>query len=189
MNPIAFASKTKLGLGCGGALLLALACSHQPEPKMTPASGELTAPPAAPAPASAENTSGASLHLSEGVRRRCNLPDEPAEAPQFDFDEAELRPRGAGILDQVAECMQRGALKSEGVSIIGHADPRGSDAYNEQLGLRRADAARSYLSGRGVSTTRLTVESRGEQDASGTDPASWQLDRRIDIEETTPQVP
>jgi hypothetical protein len=31
----------------------------------------------------------------------------------------------------------------------------------------------------------MTVQSRGELDAKGSDEASWQLDRRIDIDATT----
>jgi outer membrane protein OmpA-like peptidoglycan-associated protein len=172
-------------LGCSAALGIA-GCSHQPEPKLVPASGHIDVPPAS---TSHPDQHDATIHLSEGVRRRCNLPDTPREDPQFDFDEAALRPRGESILDGVATCLKEGALKDEGVTIIGHADPRGSDEYNQQLGMERAEAAQQYLNDHGVTEGRVTVRSRGEQDAVGTDSASWQLDRRIDVEETTPQAP
>jgi hypothetical protein len=51
------------------------------------------------------------------------------------------------------------------MTIVGHADKVGSDAYNDSLGLRRARAVVAYLAGQGISRGRLdAVESRGESD-------------------------
>lgn len=169
---------------------LLIGCSHnEKEPQLTPASGVRTPPtqaaPRVDEPQTTVSSSG-SFNLSEGVRTRCNLPDEPREDPQFDFDDAGLRDRGKRILDGVADCMLNGALKDESLTIVGHADPRGPDDYNQELGARRAESARDYLMQRGVPLARMTVQSHGERDATGTDESSWQLDRRIDIDETTP---
>lgn len=172
-------SAAAVGLG------LLLGCSHQPEPRMTPASGVISEPERPATQQAAERNSGY-IQLSEGVRSRCNLPDAPTESPQFDFDASVLRDRGMGILDGVASCMLRGSLKDEVLTIVGHADPRGSEEYNQGLGLRRAESARDYLMRQGVPLARIIVRSRGEQEAQGTGPDSWQLDRRVEIEETTP---
>jgi peptidoglycan-associated lipoprotein len=67
------------------------------------------------------------LIVSESIRTKCGVPETPFNSPQFDFDAAALRPRGEGILDLIATCMRDGSLKGQGVTIIGHADPRGTD--------------------------------------------------------------
>jgi len=51
--------------------------------------------------------------------------------------------------------------------------------------MERARAVRDYLASQGVAVSALNVKSRGELDASGTGPASWQLDRRVDIDEAS----
>ncbi|HEX4355420.1 MAG TPA: OmpA family protein [Polyangiales bacterium] len=56
--------------------------------------------------------------------------------------------------------------------------------YNQELGMGRANAAKDYLTAHGVTGSAVTVRSRGDQDATGTDASSWQLDRRVDIEES-----
>lgn len=110
-------------------------------------------------------------------RRSARSRSRRASLPQFDFAEAELRARGEGILAGIAQCMKQGALQGEKVTLVGHADPRGPDAYNQRLGMARAAAARDYLASQGVAVSSLALKSRGERDASGTGPASWQLDR------------
>jgi outer membrane protein OmpA-like peptidoglycan-associated protein len=123
------------------------------------------------------------LVVGDRMRATCNLPDTRSEAPQFDFDKAMLRSRGREILDSVAKCMREGTLKGQNIVITGHADPRGTDAYNQRLGARRAEAARHYLVGSaGIDAARIEIRSRGEQQASGDDPKSWQLDRRVEVD-------
>jgi peptidoglycan-associated lipoprotein len=47
--------------------------------------------------------------------------------------------------------------------IEGHADSRGTNEYNLALGERRADAVRDYLVSLGVSTDRMSILSKGEE--------------------------
>jgi outer membrane protein OmpA-like peptidoglycan-associated protein len=168
----------------GALFLMCVSCSQEPEPKMPAAPHPAPAAPTAEMETTASSTE---LVVSEPIRRRCDLPDTPPESPQFDYDQADLRPRGTDILASVAKCMLEGPLKDEGVTITGHADPRGSDAYNRDLGMRRATSAQEYLLELGVSTERISTRSLGEREATGTDPASWQVDRRVEIEEMNPQ--
>jgi peptidoglycan-associated lipoprotein len=124
------------------------------------------------------------LGVSPGISERCKLPETRAESPQFDFDDSELRPRGMNILDGIAACMQEGgALARQSVTVVGHADPRGTEDYNRGLGMRRADAARRYLESKGIPASRVNVRTRGEAEAKGTDVSGWQLDRHVEIEE------
>ncbi|KPN19672.1 hypothetical protein AO715_06745 [Xanthomonas sp. Mitacek01] len=64
----------------------------------------------------------------------------------FDTDRASVRPEFAGLLDAVAARLE--ALGGGLVGIVGHADVRGSHAYNVDLGLRRARAVYDALAGR-----------------------------------------
>ncbi|MCA9580098.1 MAG: OmpA family protein, partial [Myxococcales bacterium] len=50
----------------------------------------------------------------------------------------------------------------EVLEIEGHADGSGSDAYNRDLSLRRAEAIRDWLVEHGVDPERLRVAARGE---------------------------
>jgi large repetitive protein len=56
----------------------------------------------------------------------------------FDTDKADIKPQYATVIDKVAADIER--LGGGVVGVIGHADKRGSDAYNVALGLRRAKA-------------------------------------------------
>jgi outer membrane protein OmpA-like peptidoglycan-associated protein len=48
------------------------------------------------------------------------------------------------------------------ISVDGYTDSVGSDAYNEKLSKRRAEAAQRYLVGKGVDASRITVRGLGE---------------------------
>jgi len=67
------------------------------------------------------------------------------EKVKFGFDTSELSPEAMAALDEFAE-----QLKSQNVGVFieiqGHTDSVGSEKYNEELGLLRAEAVRRYLS-------------------------------------------
>ncbi len=142
---------------------------------------EPTAPMHAPPPSPPAESSSGNLAVEESIRISCNLPNDEAKAPKFDYDEAALLERGKGILSGVARCLKEGPMKTETITLIGHADPRGSERYNEQLGQRRAEAARDYLLAADVPAGRMRVVSVGESEATGTDVASWRTDRRVEV--------
>ena len=162
-------------------MLLLIACAHDQPKALVPTA--MTAPAPIPAPVAATPPPDSSLNVSEAVRVKCSLPDTPVDSPQFDYDQADLRPRGMGILDGIAACLQTGSMKGEGLTVTGHTDPRGSDSYNEDLGMRRANTARDYLVSKGIASADITVTSRGKLDATGDEAAGWQLDRRVAIDE------
>jgi outer membrane protein OmpA-like peptidoglycan-associated protein len=144
---------------------------------------------AAPAQAQARPTQEADTDAGDDsavvvaveIQRACQLPKGAENVPRFAFDEAQLRPRGRNILDDVANCLTAGRLQNRTISIVGRADPRGPEQYNQELGLSRAEAARQYLIRQGVSEQQLVVRSRGEAGAEGNDEESWKLDRRVDL--------
>jgi len=68
--------------------------------------------------------------------------------------------------------------------IIGHADNQGTDAVNQRLGLRRAEAAKTYLVKRHqIDGSRIAVESRGSSEpiAANDTEAGRELNRRVVI--------
>jgi peptidoglycan-associated lipoprotein len=67
------------------------------------------------------------------------------EKVKFGFDMSELSPEAQAALDQFAEQL-KGENRNVYVEIQGHTDSVGSDNYNEELGLLRAEAVRRYLS-------------------------------------------
>jgi len=48
--------------------------------------------------------------------------------------------------------------------VTGHTDLVGTPEYNQALGLERADAAAKYLESKGFPASRMTVQSKGEQE-------------------------
>ncbi|WP_413975795.1 OmpA family protein [Stenotrophomonas acidaminiphila] len=77
----------------------------------------------------------------------------------FDTGKSAIRPGFEALLDTVAAALER--LGSGRVSIVGHADVRGSDAYNTALGLARAKAVSDALGKRlgAEARSRLRVDS------------------------------
>jgi outer membrane protein OmpA-like peptidoglycan-associated protein len=69
------------------------------------------------------------------------------------------------------------------VRIVGHTDNTGSDAINNPLSVNRAQSARDYLVGRGVSSSRISIDGRGSREpiADNATEAGRARNRRIDI--------
>ncbi|MCH2077697.1 MAG: OmpA family protein [Rhodobacteraceae bacterium] len=79
----------------------------------------------------------------------------------FDFNSSILDPTARQILDQQAVFIRQ--FPEARFRVYGHADAVGSEVYNKRLGLRRANAAVSYLTTRGIPRSRLeAVVSFGE---------------------------
>ncbi|MDB5270571.1 MAG: hypothetical protein JWP58_3611 [Hymenobacter sp.] len=73
--------------------------------------------------------------------------------------------------------------------IIGHADSRGTDEFNQALSLRRAEAVKRYFTNKGVESERVITEGRGESEpaAPNTTPAGMSKNRRVEFKfEYTP---
>jgi OmpA-OmpF porin, OOP family len=134
------------------AFAFAAGCATQEPPK--------PAPPPAPPPAPAPEIRPA--------------PPPPAPAPKpaaekvtsaatvgFDFDQAVVKPEGKARLDDLASKVR--GINLEVVIAIGHADAIGSDAYNQKLSVRRAEAIKAYLVSKGIEPNRIYTEGKGEK--------------------------
>ncbi|HVK87367.1 MAG TPA: OmpA family protein [Kofleriaceae bacterium] len=146
-----------------------------------------TPPPAEPAKPVDNSLLKEDLPVSQGlavspeILQACGI-KAPTANPSFDYDKDELSPEDRQVLDQIATCFTTGALKGKALSLIGRADPRGTEEYNLGLGSRRAATVSSYLERLGVAKAQLGVTTRGALDATGTDEAGWQKDRRVDLQ-------
>ena len=99
----------------------------------------------------------------------------------FDTGRAELNPGAATKMDQLAQFLtQHPDRRAE---IDGFTDSVGSDAYNEELSQRRANAVKAALVTRGVDPTRITTQGYGKAYpvASNTDSGGRQLNRRVEV--------
>ena len=80
----------------------------------------------------------------------------------FDFDKSVVKPQYFELLRNVKDYAEQHDLR---LTIIGHTDSKGSDAYNMALGMRRAVAVRDKLIEFGLDPARIIgVESRGESE-------------------------
>lgn len=80
----------------------------------------------------------------------------------FDFDRAVLKPEGRVAMDQLIAKLA--GVNVEVVIATGHTDSIGSDKYNLDLGMRRAESVRNYLVAKGLEPGRVYVDSRGERE-------------------------
>ncbi len=79
---------------------------------------------------------------------------------RFGFDEYDLSDTAEQALDIFVEDL-KSRDQSVYIEIQGHTDSTGSEAYNLQLGQRRAEAVRRYLNQRGIPLARMAVISYG----------------------------
>ena len=89
------------------------------------------------------------------VRRRIVL-----RGVNFDFDKSNIRPDARPILDEAVA-----TLKNEPdirISVEGHTDAIGTDAYNQKLSERRARSVADYLQRGGIARSRMTTAGFGE---------------------------
>lgn len=80
----------------------------------------------------------------------------------FDWDSAIPPESAAQIIDSVVS--NAAACRWAGLAVTGHTDRSGSDAYNNGLSVRRANAIASLLEGRGLNRGLLEVSGRGESE-------------------------
>jgi OOP family OmpA-OmpF porin len=72
----------------------------------------------------------------------------------------------------------------EVIIAIGHTDWIGTDAYNQKLSVRRADAVKQYLVSKGIEPNRIYTEGKGESQpiADNKTAAGRAKNRRVEIE-------
>jgi outer membrane protein OmpA-like peptidoglycan-associated protein len=99
----------------------------------------------------------------------------------FDTGRAELKSGAGRKLDQLSQFLVEHPDRR--VQIDGFTDSVGTDAYNEDLSQRRADAVKTALVNRGVAPSRIGTEGYGKAYpvANNTDTGGRQLNRRVEV--------
>ncbi|MBS1629624.1 MAG: OmpA family protein [Bacteroidetes bacterium] len=104
----------------------------------------------------------------------------------YDYDKADLRPESIASLDSLVSFMKDNPSLS--VEVYSFTDANGTDDYNKDLSLRRAQAVRSYLTSQGIDDRRLIAKGFGEKMPAAPNffgnkdnPGGRQLNRRTEF--------
>lgn len=99
----------------------------------------------------------------------------------FDFDSATIKAESAPLLDTLSTGLKASAASK--ITVTGHTSSEGSDAYNDKLSQRRAEAVVAAVVGRGVDAMRISAVGRGETQpiADNSTGSGRSLNRRVEI--------
>lgn len=99
----------------------------------------------------------------------------------FDFDKSNLKPGAKVELDRAVKIMQDNP--DVVLELQGNTDNVGTDAYNQALGKRRADAVFNYMKAKGINPNRLKTVSfgKGKPVASNATDEGRAQNRRVDL--------
>lgn len=115
--------------------------------------------------------------VRQGDNITLNMPDNIT----FGFDSSSLQPQFYPVLDNLARTLTE--YNQTIIEVAGHTDSKGSDTYNQQLSVRRADAVGNYLMTRGLVRDRFIVTGAGESRpiASNDTESGRAQNRRVEI--------
>lgn len=101
----------------------------------------------------------------------------------FDLDQSNLKEDARAKLAADAKFLNDAANGNLVVTIEGHCDERGTNEYNLALGDRRANAVKDYLTSLGISASRMTTLSYGEERPECTESSEscWWRNRRAQL--------
>ncbi len=95
----------------------------------------------------------------------------------YELNSSTLTDAGQATLSKQADWLAK--YPNVSVQVAGNCDDRGTEEFNIALGQRRANAAKDFLTAKGVSSGRVTTISYGKDrpTALGDDEQSWAQNR------------
>jgi outer membrane protein OmpA-like peptidoglycan-associated protein len=155
-----------------GGMTAAAYCWVHGQGEETVATVQETTPPPAPAPAPEP--------AAEPVRVELDV--------KFDFDKSVVKPNSYGDIKNLADFMKQ--YPSTSTTVEGHTDSVGTDAYNQKLSERRANAVKNVLVNQyGVESSRVGSVGYGESRpvADNATAEGRAINRRVEAEVVAPQ--
>ncbi len=164
---------------CDGAIKPPPPPAPAPPPRVAPPPPP---PPPAPPPAPVVVPPAAAAAAAAAAVKPVQEKVTFAADAYFDFDKSKIKPEGAAKLGDLVD-------KTKGVNLeviiaVGHTDIVGGDAYNQKLSIARAEAVKSFLTGKGVEKNRVYTEGKGsKQPAADNKTAEGRAkNRRVEVE-------
>lgn len=99
----------------------------------------------------------------------------------FDLNKSTLTSTAKANLDKLVPVFNE--YPDTNIQIFGYTDSSGSDEYNQKLSEQRAASVKSYLSGKGLSSSRFETMGKGEADpiADNTTKDGMAKNRRVEF--------
>ncbi|MEX2582162.1 MAG: OmpA family protein [Gemmatimonadota bacterium] len=164
-----------------------------------------SAPEVSPAPAAASTNNDAaararadSIAAAELARRQAEEREQRGQLARaqeilsnvvyFEYDSDRLDSEAEERLRTKAAILR--ANPSLELRVEGHADERGSTEYNLALGQRRSEAARTFLSGYGITANRIGTISYGKERPAveGATESAYARNRRAEFAVTAGEI-
>lgn len=158
--------------GCDGVLAKAPSAAQS-----NSNAGTAAAPATAPVPEASTTTAAASAAQAPVADKVTFEADA-----FFDFDKSVLKPEGKVRLADLVSKLQ--GTDIEVILATGHTDSIGSDAYNQKLSIRRAQAVKAFLVSKGLKADRVFTDGKGEKQpvASNQTREGRAKNRRVEVE-------
>jgi len=199
MNNICY--KTMLGIAATSALMVGTAMAHEGGTATTGYLGDSSGHYVL-------DSSGHCVYTSswskEVATKECNpelFPEEevaaaPAPPPMpvyekhtvsatalFDFDKYALKPAGKEAISGIDEEIKSSDSKVVDINVVGYTDSVGTEEYNQELSVRRANAVKEFMVSEGIDPGIIDVKGMGEADpvASNDTAAGRAENRRVEI--------
>jgi len=191
-------TNSRILISISAALILAAAgCAKKPVAQAPPPAPQAApqSAPSTPAPSPAPRAAAQPQPQAAAAPAQ-RLPDAATRAridqllariedAYFDYNQHTLRPDAMKALQADSSELRDIIVQypTYKLTIEGHCDERGSEAYNLALGDARAKAAKDYLVQVGISNSQLAVVSYGKDKpvCDEHDETCWQKNRRIHI--------